>query len=104
MQLAFDLTRPDGIIFVDDYYNPSWPGVQEAVAKYYLNNSARFVPLLFSCGKLFLCNLSFHATYLETVARFLSQHFPSTAVKRVQRFGFETLTVMPDHKSNDYLF
>jgi len=98
--IASELTKPQGIIFVDDYYNANWPGVQEGVAKYYFAHSPRFVPLLFTCNKLFLCSLSYHQTYLHKVRTFLQMHFPATRVKPVKRFGFDSLTVTPDLKSD----
>jgi hypothetical protein len=91
------------MIYIDDYYNASWPGVQEGVAKYYLSQAARFVPLLFTCNKLFLCNLSYHACYLEKVRSFLHANFPETAVKPVRRFGFDTLTVIPNMQSGRFM-
>lgn len=36
IEFAISVTDPRGIIFVDDYINPLWPGVGEAVAKMYL--------------------------------------------------------------------
>src|SRR5580704_7195743 len=98
-----EVTKPQRIIFVDDYYNPNWPGVQEGIAKFYLSNSARFVPLLFTCNKLFLCNLSYHKMYLDLVSRFVRQNFPDTRIKLVRRFGFDTVTVLPNFKSSQYL-
>ena len=103
MNFAIEVTKPQGIIFVDDYYNADWPGVQEGVAKYYLNNTARFVPLYYSCNKLVLCNLSYHKIYLDAVGASVRKHFPETRVKAVKRFGFDTLTITPNYKSQDYL-
>jgi hypothetical protein len=103
MLFAMVATRPEGIIFIDDYYNANWPGVQEGVAKFYLNNSAKFVPLLFTCNKLFLCNISFHAKYLDSVIGFVRQNFKSSRIKRVRRFGFDTVTITPDFKDLVYV-
>lgn len=101
--LAMEVVKPQGVIFVDDYYNADWPGVQEGVAKYYLNSTARFVPLYFSCNKLVLCNLSYHKIYLDAVGSFVRKHFPETRVKPVKRFGFDTLTITPKYQSEDYI-
>jgi SAM-dependent methyltransferase len=98
IHIAMELTRPDGIIFVDDYYNPNWPGVQEGVARLYFGQVPRFVPLLFSCNKLVLCNISFHARYLKAVRDYLAAHYPGARVKLVKRFGYDTLTVVPEAK------
>ena len=103
IRIAMRLTAPEGVIFVDDYYNEDWPGVQEGVAKLYYTDCPRFVPLLFTCNKLFLCHISFHKQFLAYVAAHLKAHFPATKTKRVMRFGYDTLTVIPDVRSSDYL-
>ena len=95
-RVAMRLTAPEGIIFIDDYYHPNWPGVQEGIAKLYFTDMPRFVPLLYSCGKLFLAHISYHAVYLECVAAFLEANHSGTAIKRVRRFGYDSLTVSPD--------
>lgn len=103
MRIAMQLTRPEGIIFVDDYYNANWPGVQEGVAKLYFSEYPRFVPLLYTCNKLFLCHISFHRQYLARVKDHLTRNFPGTKRKMVRRFGYDTLTVVPDMGSANYL-
>jgi hypothetical protein len=103
IKIAMDLTLAGGIIFVDDYYNASWPGVQEGVAKLYLLDAPRFVPLAYLCNKLVLCHLSYHGAYLSKLKAFLKLNFPSTALKPVKRFGYDTLTVSPDIRSDRYL-
>lgn len=95
VDFAMSVTRHDGLIALDDYTNQNWPGVQEAVARMYLLGTPNFVPLVVTCNKLLLCSYSFHATYLETIATYLESHFPDTRVKRVRRFGFDSLTVQP---------
>ena len=94
LRIALELTHPGGIIFIDDYYNPHWPGVQEGIHKIYFNESPRFVPLLFTCNKLFLCHISRHAKYLHHVRVELKKNYPAWRIKTVPRFGYETLTVM----------
>ena len=90
-----EVTLPGGIIFVDDYYNPNWPGVQEGVCELYLTEKPPFIPLLASCNKLILCHRDHHADYLACVADFLGEHFKETRVKPVTRFGVDNLTVTP---------
>ncbi len=100
--VATRLTRPEGIIFVDDYYNAKWPGVHEGVAKLYLMSSPRFVPLLYTSNKLFLCHISFHKQYLDAVEAHVRSLFPTTAVKNVARYGYPTLTVTPNTGTEAY--
>lgn len=103
LHTAFALTRPDGLVLVDDYLNPNWPGVQEGVARLYLTETPRFVPLLYMANKLFLAHVSHRDRYLETVAAAVAEHFPETRVKRVPRFGHETLTLVPAPNTRDWL-
>lgn len=50
IEFAMSVTANHGIIAVDDYTNPDWPGVQEAVARMYLNRDFRFIPLAVTCN------------------------------------------------------
>lgn len=95
LDFALQVIRRDGIIFVDDYYNANWPGVQEGVAKLYHNLAPRFVPLLFTSNKLFLCNLSYHERYLGTVIAHLKEHFPNTRFRDHWRYGYRCLSLFP---------
>jgi hypothetical protein len=102
-EIACRLTRASGVIFVDDYYNPGWPGVQEGIAKLFLSHAPRFVPLLYTCNKLFLCHISYHKNYLSLTQAFLREHFPTTGIKRVKRFGYDGLTLTPNFAETNYL-
>lgn len=98
IRIAMALTRPEGLIFVDDYYNPSWPGVQEGVAKLYFADTPRWVPLIYACNKLILAHVSYHAGYLAKARAFIRKRFPMARVEDKPRFGCDTLTVIPDHR------
>ncbi len=103
VRIAMELTRHGGVIFVDDYYNANWPGVQEGISKLYLTDSPRFVPLLASCNKLILCHISYHAEFLSYVKNFFKTHFDGTRVKPVKRFGYDTVTISPNLQTGPYL-
>lgn len=96
IEFAMSVTCDDGIIAVDDYTNPNWPGVSEAVAKMYLMREFQYVPLLVTCNKLLLCSASFHRDFLKVVQDYVSTNHKTTRMKRVKRFGYETLTVQPN--------
>lgn len=95
IEFAMSVTANHGIIAVDDYTNPNWPGVQEAVARMYLNRDFRFIPLVVTCNKLLLASYSYHRAYLHAIGAYLREAHPETRMKHVKRFGFETLTVQP---------
>jgi len=102
-KIAMELVIPEGIIFVDDYYNPNWPGVQEGISKYYLNNYSNFIPFLYTCNKLFFCHYGFHKIYLDIVTKFIKNNYTDSKIKLVNRFGFDSLTVLPNNKSKTYV-
>jgi len=57
------------------------------------------VPLAYTCNKLILCNLSFHQTYLVALSSFVEANFPGTRIKKVKRFGYDTVNVHPNFRS-----
>lgn len=103
IRIAMELTRPDGLIFIDDCHNPNWPGVYEGVCRLYLTDTPRFVPLTFVHNKLILCHLSEHGRRFERLRSYLGETFAGTRMKVVRRFGYDCLNVYPDRESEDYL-
>lgn len=98
IEFAMSVTANHGIIAVDVYMNANWPGVQEAVSRMYLNRDFPFIPLAVTCNKLLLASYSYHATYLNVIEEYLRAAHPDTRLKRVRRFGYDTLTVQPNLK------
>jgi hypothetical protein len=94
VRIAMQLTVPEGIIFVDDYTNMDWPGVQEGIAKLYLMDSPRFVPLAVLHNKLFLCHISHHAAYLKHIQAAAAK-LAGARTKTVLRFGYPSLNLFP---------
>ena len=101
--LAQKMVKKEGVIFIDDYGNANWPGVQEGIAKYYFFNSSNFVPLLYTCNKLFVCNISYHKLYLDYTHDFLLKNYPTSRVKEVIRYGHKSLTIRPNIKLKKFL-
>lgn len=95
IEFAMQVTSNEGLIAIDDYNNQNWPEVQEAVTKMYLHNEYRFIPLVFTTGKLFLCSVSYHEKYLKIVWDFVKEYYPTTRIKMVKRFGFNSITLKP---------
>jgi hypothetical protein len=96
IEFAMSVTSNDGIIAIDDYTNPNWPGVQEAVARMYLMRDFPFIPLAVTCNKMLLCSYSYHSKFLKLLHSYVKEHHPDTRMKKVTRFGFETLTIIPN--------
>lgn len=94
--LAMKLTGPGGVIFVDDYLNPDWPGVGEAIAKLYLMSAPMFVPFVYTANKLLLCHRRHYQDYFDGTLAFTRERYPETRIsKRVMRFGYRTLAIHP---------
>ena len=87
-----EMVGSGGIIFIDDYYNPNWPGVQEGIAKYFFTRPVRYVPLCFAFSKLLLVDIAYHDRFLKRLEPRLKA-VDSWAVKRVKRFGWENFSV-----------
>lgn len=95
-ELSLELTHHDGVIIVDDYGNPRWHCVQEVVAERFFNNPPGFVPLAFSCNKLFLCHKERLEEYRLLVKQYVLAQYPATKVFETERFGYLGLTILPD--------
>jgi hypothetical protein len=100
--VAMDMTCAEGVIFVDDYNNSDWPGVQEGMSKLYQSGSPRFVPLAFTCNKLVTCHISYHSRFIEHLKEFLKQNFPNVRTKLVKRFGYDCINVHPKFNEKNY--
>lgn len=96
IEFAMNVTRQSGLIFVDDYTNPNWPGVMEAVARLYLFGSPRFVPLAMTTNKLILCGYGYHETYVQHLLKSLKDGETKARFKKVTRFGYDTVTIQPN--------
>lgn len=90
--IAEQLVGSGGIIFIDDYYNPNWPGVQEGVAKYFFTQPGRYVPLCFAFSKLILVDIAFHDRFLARLEPRLKA-VEGWAVKKVRRYGWTNFSV-----------
>jgi hypothetical protein len=95
VSLAMELTAPGGVIFVDDYNNPDWPGVQEGVAKLFFGGAPRFVPFCLSCNKLMLTDIAHHRAYAAAVAEHIRANHPRSRLKKVTRYGWDCVNVHP---------
>lgn len=58
MRIAQELTAQDGLILVDDFFSPHWPGVTEGLHALFQSRQCRFAPFLYLENKLFLTGIS----------------------------------------------
>jgi hypothetical protein len=92
LSVAQQLTSQNGVILVDDFFSPHWPGVTEGLMRFFLAGQNKFVPFLFLTNKLYLTGLSCHGRALagaRIVAEQLSDHIE---FRPVSIFGYSALS------------
>jgi hypothetical protein len=60
---ALAALRPDGVVAVDDLFNPNWPGVSEGFYQFMAEHPGQIVPILIGGNKVLLTRPSAAATY-----------------------------------------
>lgn len=88
LELAFDTLAPGGVVVLDDFFHPEWPGVTEA-ALGLLADRRDIAPVAHGCNKLFLV----HAADRDATLRFfLDEVLPGcTKAKEVSLRGWDCL-------------
>jgi hypothetical protein len=66
------LMREDGVIAVDDFYVPDYPGVCAAASDFVRESD--FVPFFGGAKKLYLCRRARHKDYMRSILRFKPLH------------------------------
>ena len=87
---AMALVAYGGIIFVDDYYSPHWPGVHEAINKHFHAGMPKVAPFLFAYNKLLFTTCDMRETYFEKVKENLHD---LDNFKEVVNFGYRCVTL-----------
>jgi hypothetical protein len=54
LALAADVALPGALVAIDDYFNPSFPGVSEGTIGYLTEHPGRLVPVAIGCNKVIL--------------------------------------------------
>ncbi len=65
LALAQEVLVPGGIVALDDFFGPHWPGVTEGFYHFMATRNRRLRPLLFFQNKLFLTTISEHDWWQE---------------------------------------
>lgn len=79
LRLAATSLQDGGIIILDDVFNPDWPEIQLGLAMFLENTTMAalraggdmkddIVPFFIGYNKVMLCQLAFHAAYLDVVS------------------------------------
>jgi hypothetical protein len=83
MDLAYSCLTEGGVIFMDDYFNPPWPGVSEGFGKWMSDHSSALAPVYIDNRRLVLCTPKYHQGYLMMFERYKS--------KAVKFWGFDVI-------------
>jgi hypothetical protein len=69
LRLTNAVMAEGGVIMVDDYFDPKFPGVSEAVNRFFLiyGNEVRVEPFLITGNKLFLATKEYGKLYREAI-------------------------------------
>ncbi len=88
LALAEASLTEEGVVVVDDCFNPSWPEVSWALAEYLLRESA-LVPFAITPGKVLLCRPPSKARYRAM----LHERFARRVDKQARLYGHAVLVV-----------
>lgn len=89
---AQDSLALGGVVILDDFMQPHWPGVTEAVNMFHSRYVPRVRPFLYCCHKLFFIGHGWHASFFNTFA----SHFGDQGNMKVcDMFGSRVLVLYP---------
>lgn len=83
LELSFAVLEDGGLLVMDDYYNPMFPGVSEALNRYQLAHPYHFRPLAYGIGKLILQK----GPIAAEVNSLVREHFPRIVETFVPMWG-----------------
>jgi hypothetical protein len=89
ISIAFSVLRGQGVVIVDDFYNPQWPGVQQGVHAI-LSLRRDICAVAYGENKLFLVSEKDHTEYFDFFDRSLSEFYSHRKV--VQLHGRKALS------------
>ncbi len=83
LRLCWEITRPGGLIALDDYFNPSFPGVCEGAITFFKSHPGTLIPIAVGFNKVLFqkapaaldVTWSLHACFRRSATR--SSHFGS---------------------------
>ena len=89
---AQDCLTPGGVLILDDFMQPHWPGVTEAVNLFYSRYVPRLKPFLYCFHKLFFVGYGWHADFVRACSDQLSSR---PDVKSTEMFGSRIVSLYP---------
>ncbi|MEE2688075.1 MAG: class I SAM-dependent methyltransferase [Pseudomonadota bacterium] len=94
LQLVHEVLADGGVIMVDDYFDPKFPGVSEAVNRLYLLSkiSPKTEPFLITGNKLFLSTLGYGELYQNAIRKAINEE--EVEVWNAEMFGHRVVIIL----------
>ncbi len=89
---AQEFLSPGGILILDDFMQPHWPGVTEAVNMFYNRSVPKVKPFFCYCHKLFFVGYGWHEVLLQAC---LSRFEGRDNARTTAMFGSRVLSLYP---------
>lgn len=74
LAIADDGLAPEGVIILDDYFNPEFPAVSEGLARYLIANPGRLLPFAIGDNKVMLARPDQAAKYVTVLQGAMPEH------------------------------
>ena len=74
-----------GVVVLDDFFHPSWPGVAAGASRFFLDPATELRPFAITPNKMYLARVSAHQFYRAAIRETQSYYFEKT----VELFGHE---------------
>ncbi|KRE12003.1 hypothetical protein ASE63_19990 [Bosea sp. Root381] len=92
IRIAQSLIVSGGIVIVDDFFHPDWPGVTQGIYEYILYDCPKLAPVCIAGRKLFLTTLDAYPSFCQSLKIELYKGRKKSPVKDVDLFGYGTLS------------
>lgn len=109
LNIASEALCDGGVIILDDYFNPEFPGVSEGVSQYFFSDNDRgLVPFFVGLNKIYVTTPDYAEQYMDRftradlgipyseTTRFREYYGHSSPVRVTEMFGASCLSYSPD--------
>nr|WP_272876824.1 class I SAM-dependent methyltransferase [Neoroseomonas terrae] len=91
LRTAEDCLSSGGVIILDDFMHPHWPGVTQA-ASLFCAGVPRVAPFLYAHHKLFMVGVGWHAHFVDACRNTLAHH---DSMKMTTMFHSKVVSIYP---------